>query len=362
MDQVVAGTFGKIKSAALNADGLVVMDQLVDGDYSKVLATSISAGKIRLDEVVEYTNYQTVTGSQKTSWNSKPETMDQIGEGSTYKRVRATQIDAGYLKLTSQTTKDGKWYSESGIIIDAGVGIEIHGGVGTWHTSAGTYRGCLNADGSVFYVWSNDILEINTYDSGYDIRVATKNNYWFYPYFNDYTYLGTSSKYWKRVYANTYYGKNTTIQSFQSHDDIQMLRSIKHRDGMLDIDTFPAEIVESDDEMQQCRQQIKRKDDEHDQALQTEYQQLKDELGKAQRGNLPEAQKQKAVRDIDQRIAQQEKAIEDAHRRRSEADSTMEASKDTKGIDMLGWQSLLMGSILQLADKVEALEKKLNEG
>ena len=40
---------------------------------------------------------------------------------------------------------------------------------------------------------------------------------------------GEAWAYWASVYANTYYGKNTTIQSFQHEDDIVLLKSIKEK-------------------------------------------------------------------------------------------------------------------------------------
>ena len=40
---------------------------------------------------------------------------------------------------------------------------------------------------------------------------------------------GEAGAYWASVYANTYYGKNTTIQSFQHEDDIALLKSIKEK-------------------------------------------------------------------------------------------------------------------------------------
>ena len=52
MDHVVNGTYGKIKVSALTADGLVILDHVVDGTYSKVKTTSIQAGEIRLDKVI----------------------------------------------------------------------------------------------------------------------------------------------------------------------------------------------------------------------------------------------------------------------------------------------------------------------
>jgi hypothetical protein len=48
--------------------------------------------------------------------------------GVTYKSVLGTQVSAGYLKLTSLTEKDGEWYQEAGVIVDATNGISLYGG------------------------------------------------------------------------------------------------------------------------------------------------------------------------------------------------------------------------------------------
>jgi len=161
LDNIPEGTtFKRVKSAALSADGLVILDQVVAGTYGLVLATSITAGKIRLDQVQEYTNYQTVTGSQKTSWNDKPENMDQIGEGTTYQRVKSTEIDAGRIRLTSANyysgKYDGKWYqdigTDQGVTIEAGVGINIWGrsnALTTRATETGTVQCSVDASGRI---------------------------------------------------------------------------------------------------------------------------------------------------------------------------------------------------------------------
>uniref|UniRef100_A0A6H1ZJK8 Uncharacterized protein n=1 Tax=viral metagenome TaxID=1070528 RepID=A0A6H1ZJK8_9ZZZZ len=93
-------TYQRVQSAALSAAGLVLLDETVEGTYGLVLAADLSAGHL---------------------------TFDAVLDGTTYKKVLATQISAGNLKLTSATLKDGTWYSESGVEIDATDGIGITG-------------------------------------------------------------------------------------------------------------------------------------------------------------------------------------------------------------------------------------------
>jgi len=56
-------------------------------------------------------------------------TMDEIEEGTTYGRLNKIDIDAtaGHIKLTSEALFSGVWYSQSGVVIDADVGIELQG-------------------------------------------------------------------------------------------------------------------------------------------------------------------------------------------------------------------------------------------
>ncbi|KKK50594.1 hypothetical protein LCGC14_3123460, partial [marine sediment metagenome] len=120
---------GKIKLLSTTVvDAGFTIDKVGDGaTYERVLATDITAGHILLSSVTQSSSYRTVTDANKTTWNGKPDNMDEIGDGATYKKVRATQISAGYIKLTSQTVKTSEWYDESGVEIDATHGINIYG-------------------------------------------------------------------------------------------------------------------------------------------------------------------------------------------------------------------------------------------
>jgi hypothetical protein len=73
-----ATIFRELKSVALTADGLVILDEVQEGTYGLTLATGIQAGHI----------------------------------------------------LLSKTVKDGLWYDESGVVLDATWGIALYGGEG----------------------------------------------------------------------------------------------------------------------------------------------------------------------------------------------------------------------------------------
>ena len=81
---------------------MVILDQVIEGTYGRVLSTSLSAGHLVL--------------------------LDQVLEG-TYGLVLYTSIEAGKI-LLSKTAKDGLWYEESGVVLDATYGIALYGGEG----------------------------------------------------------------------------------------------------------------------------------------------------------------------------------------------------------------------------------------
>jgi len=100
MDQVQAGTYGKVKTASLSAQGLVLLDETVDGTYRKVKGTALTAeGLIWLDTAVD---------------------------GTLYKKVSVTAVDvSGYIDLSKSgvvnktatnisETSARKWAAESG--------------------------------------------------------------------------------------------------------------------------------------------------------------------------------------------------------------------------------------------------------
>ena len=74
LDEIANGTtYARVKSTSLDIDGLVVMDAVVNGTYSKILTTNINAGNIVLTTSTSYS-------SGGTAWD-----LDQVPEGTTYK-------------------------------------------------------------------------------------------------------------------------------------------------------------------------------------------------------------------------------------------------------------------------------------
>jgi hypothetical protein len=153
LDTIADGSvYHRVKSAALSADGLVILDQVVAGTYGLVKATDISAGHILLSTVTQSSSYRTVTDSQKTDWTNKPEDMDDLEDGTTYKKVKATEISSGRITLTLANyysgKYSGKWYldgdSSAGVSIAAGVGINIWGRNQALTTRANSETGTIH--------------------------------------------------------------------------------------------------------------------------------------------------------------------------------------------------------------------------
>lgn len=56
-------------------------------------------------------------------------------------------------------------------------------------------------------------------------------------------YCGTSGSYWHRVYSDAYFAKNTTFQTFDKYDDLQILRDLKFdKKNKLVLKNLPKEI------------------------------------------------------------------------------------------------------------------------
>jgi hypothetical protein len=142
----------RLKQSALTANGLVVLDETQEGTYGLVLATSIEAGKI----------------------------------------------------LLSKTVKDGLWYEETGVVLDATYGIALYGGQGinafrTFATKADYIAGTpvqvyIGTDGKLYAGAggvSLDVTGLSTYGTAihlYDeslvysgclgIQSGTPNQFW----------------------------------------------------------------------------------------------------------------------------------------------------------------------------------------
>ncbi len=166
LDDVAEGTtYSRVLTTSISAGKILLsqaegtLDNIANGTYGKVLTTDISAGHILLSSVVQSASYRTASDTEKGVWNGKPDDMDEIPNGVTYLKTLATQIDAGRISLTAANYYSGKfsgeWYSggASGVDIDATHGINIYGvanALTTRATKTGTIQCYVGADGKIY--------------------------------------------------------------------------------------------------------------------------------------------------------------------------------------------------------------------
>ncbi|MBI4646208.1 MAG: hypothetical protein HY738_06315 [Bacteroidia bacterium] len=136
---------------------------------------------------------------------------------------------------------EGGWYGIKGVVNPTGSntyhGVQgnVSGGSG-WNyglegyawgsgTNYGLYAsasgGTTNWAG---YFNGNVAFDVGTYDVIVDYSAGEPT---VRPSLGNWGYVGTSGNYWYKMYANTYYGNNTTIQLFDTYDDIALLNAIE---------------------------------------------------------------------------------------------------------------------------------------
>lgn len=127
IDELADGvTYQRARSSALTAAGLVILDQVVTGTYGLIYSADLTAHHLKMSAIQDYGGYG---------------------------KVLLTDLAAGHIKLTSQAVKDGEWYNESGVEIDAAHGINIYGTNNAFTTRAtktGTIQCYVGADGKIY--------------------------------------------------------------------------------------------------------------------------------------------------------------------------------------------------------------------
>jgi hypothetical protein len=280
LDQTVEGTYGRVKKAGLTAEGLVLLDQTVEGTYGKVLAADISAGHIKLSATIQDPNNRTVTDSQKSTINDAASffqtvitaqgIVSSMKSGSTSTRTEFTAsgirgLNNGNLQFELRSS-DGRAVCGGGSVVLDSFGIALladpgesqffqvkdksgtstlgkigRSGSGSFLIEAvGTLA--MSCGGLVIFAGNGAFtLSTNTVYCDYNVlyardilpSAATRK-------------LGNILEYWASVYANTYYGKNTSIQSFDHYDDTEIVLSATPLSprGPLDMSKFPVEVYD----------------------------------------------------------------------------------------------------------------------
>ena len=271
------------------------LDSLPDGEvYAKVKTLHLDAGLIKLDENILYkAGYDPTKESDPSATFKRVKSaaltagglviLDEVVVG-TYGLVKSTDISAGHI-LLSKTEKDGDWYDESGVLIDADSGILIYGTNKAFRTRAsknGVDQCYVGSDGKIYagagnvfldsnglHIWSTGGLEFS-YEganpgyiygsSGGDIVINPNSLLWLnkgascaeiYPHSHEAYACGYSNKAWSQVVGEYVYSSDGAIHSYQKQDDIALLKAIKSKQkkgkDILDVKTLPKELVIEND-------------------------------------------------------------------------------------------------------------------
>ena len=100
--------------------------------------------------------------------------------------------------------------------------------------------------GNSSYRWRSLYLSSNISCSGAANIAGITCNGNLQPNSSNSRYCGTSGAYWARVYSDAYFTKNTTFQTFDKYDDLQILRNLKFdKKDKLILKNLPKEIAEN---------------------------------------------------------------------------------------------------------------------
>jgi len=153
------------------------------------------------------------------------------------------------------------------------------------------------------------------------------------PYGNAYSDLGKSTNYWSSVYSDYLY-YHSLCTTFQTHDDIALIRNMMTKPGSTEIDkaTMPVELLQD---------------------MVAEKRRLKERVSLGA--------EQKAAQINKQNISQQEKdALLQADREyRQKRLTEIEAEDNEPWVNSQRVAELSLGALKQLADKLDALEKRI---
>ncbi len=175
-----------------------------------------------------------------------------------------TEIVGGHIKLTAQTMKDGDWYDQAGVDINATTGITIYGSDTAFRTRAskgGANQCYVGADGRMYAgggaAWLDStgfntkgqglyIRDLNSttvgmlnYTDGYFYIGSVGNNLELYsgngsihsyghfaPFISGWYGCGAQDRYWGGVYSATYWLKPSHVQLFHARPDIALVKAI----------------------------------------------------------------------------------------------------------------------------------------
>jgi len=138
-------SYGKeplITADFIDMTGLKSYDYGSGATLQAILSTQIQAGTIKISSATTF----------NSGYNPSTKAEDDFSNVSTTYKLRTTQIDGGYIKLTLDSVKSGEWYNESGVEIDASHGINLYGtdqALTTRATKTGTIQCKVDSSGNI---------------------------------------------------------------------------------------------------------------------------------------------------------------------------------------------------------------------
>jgi hypothetical protein len=265
------------------------------------------------------------------------DTLDHLGDGSTYAKLRSTNISAGNILLSSavqvKTGTNSKWYDVGYIAIDSDVGLTIGG------------QDLIFAYGTQKHYIYPSSYELDIMSaSGCDIRFLNgpvKLSCHMDPKTDDSYDLGYSSRRFGAVFCHDLFVSN---EPWDGVDDLALVRAIRAdaKDGRAyDRTSIPSILKAShrkDEKLQRRVEQIDR-DDAEIRAI------LDDAIAREKR---PEKR-------AELQVARDEVGKD----RQERIDRYAESLDDDRCISLGNGIGLLFGAVRQLAEQVEALERRM---
>lgn len=192
-----------------------------------------------LDDLPDGTLYQRTKSSSLTAEGLVILDEVYVDAGGTYGLLKQTDISAGHIKLTSASVIDGEWYNESGVIIDADVGITIIA-EDLIFTSGGDSHYIYPASSQLVYLADSKhhflTASVGEIECSCDVDPGSADNY----------DLGSSSKYWQDIYTEDIYRQYE--KSFDLYDDVELIKQMREdrdRPGFIDQTTIPPVLLET---------------------------------------------------------------------------------------------------------------------
>lgn len=268
------------ENAASSATFALTETTQIVGD--NILVNTIAASKITTGQLVVGTNVglgtaqdsggvTTIIGNTVTTSYINAKAITVLGAvtagsitGLTVRTNNATYphavMNSSGLTIHGQycTFKNTSGTAYGHIEADASDGLLIssYSGINTYINGANYLN--LNAGGSYLYLKQGDSAKIRISSSIINCYVALSStsscnfagmtcNGNLAPNSSNSRHCGTSGAYWARVYSDAYFTKNTTFQTFDKYDDLQILRDLKFdKNEKLIIDKLPKEIADGD--------------------------------------------------------------------------------------------------------------------